>query len=161
MWQTIFSLSSLIILLLLVVINLLWLNFSKRKRRFGLIPSYLLCIAYIAFLGGVGYVLAYVKQDKRRFQDEVVIDKSFGNEKYQTEMKRKLSLQKYEDKYSTINLYMQYSLRCCTMQSLLGLLLSVYGILSIYNRNAFYYRMMVLHFTSLILCLLTEANMIG
>ena len=116
----IFNLSTAIISFSIIFINLLWLRFNKRKRKYGLIPGYLLCITFIAFLGGLAYVLAFIKEDKRRFQDEVVINKSYGNEKYQTEMKRKMFIKKYENENSGIITYLHLSMRCCTVQSLMG-----------------------------------------
>lgn len=160
MLEDIFNIQNLLIFIALVLINLLMLRFSKRKRKYGIYPSGIFIFLFVAFLGAVVYHIANDKNDRTKLPGEVVINKTYGKPKYQTELKRKLYVKNASYEVSNLTLFMHYSLRFSTIQSIIALFFAIFGLLSVYNRNGFYYRMMVVHILAIIMCCITEASIV-
>ncbi len=56
--------------------------------------------------------------------------------------------------------YLRYIIRIATVQSIISGVLALYGLISVYNRNEYYAKMLGIHILGIIFCLGMEYNII-
>ncbi len=159
MLELIFNLPNLLILTILVFLNYLLLRSSKRKRRLGFMPLRITGVVITAYLSIAAYI---------HFSDNQALNSAPKAEKVQVSYHKLQKRTRWSRLFHLDNrvidnrpkvLFMQYSLRISLIQSLIAFFLAFYGLISVNNRNGFYYQMLVLNFISILICCISEANM--
>jgi hypothetical protein len=155
----IFNTTNLVIFFVLLAVNIFAILISNRKRKFGLFPSKLFLVLFIALW--IGKILVYFYIDKK-VQDyqlgeiQVLGDfKEYSTGKSVGYVTKGLKTSSIKSVY-----YLRYIIRIATIQSIIATLFSLYGLISIYNRNQYYGKMLAIHFLAVIFCFGMELNII-
>ena len=155
----IFNSTNIVIFLILAAINVLAVLVSNRKRKFGLFPSRLFLVLFIALW--IGKILVYFYVDKK-VQDyqlgeiQVLGDfKDYSSGKSVGYVTKGLKTSSIKSVY-----YLRYIIRIATLQSIIASLLSLYGLLAIYNRNEYYIKLLGIHLLAVLFCVGMEFNII-
>jgi hypothetical protein len=155
----IFNTTNIVIFCVLLAANLLAILISNRKRKFGLFPSKLFLVLFIALWIGKIVVYFYVDkkvQDYQLGEIQVLGDfKEYSTGKSVGYVTKGLKTSSIKSVY-----YLRYIIRIATIQSIIAMFLSLYGLIAVYNRNPYYAKMLGIHFLAVIFCLGMELNII-
>ncbi len=155
----IFNTTNIVIFCILLLINLVFVLISNRKRKYGLFPSKLFLFLFVCLW--VGKVIVYFYVDKK------AQDIRFGQIQVLSNFKNynsgnNLGVVTNNLKSSTIKsvFYLRYIIRITSIQAVLATFFSFFGLIAVYNRNSFYLKMILLHSLAIIFCIGMELNIV-
>lgn len=155
----IFNSTNLTIFFILLIVNIVAILFSNRKRRFGIFPSKLFLLMFIVLW--ILKIVVYFYVDKR-VQDyqlgeiQVLGDfKEYSTGKSVGYVTKGLKSSTIKSVY-----YLRYVIRIASIQSIIAAFLSLYGLLAVYDRNEYYIKMLAIHILAILLCFGMELNII-
>jgi hypothetical protein len=155
----IFNSTNITIFAILLLVNFIAVLFSNRKKKFALFPSRLFLILFIAVWIGKILVYFYIDkkvQDYRLGEIQVLGDfKEYSTGKSVGYVTKGLKTSSIKSVY-----YLRYTIRIATMQSIIAAMLSLYGLLAVYNRNEYYIKLLGIHILAIIFCIGMELNII-
>lgn len=155
-----FNAANVTIFVCLLLINLIVILLSNRKRRFGLFPSRLFLFLFVVLW--ITKVVVYFYVDKKvqdvRFS-EIQVLSNFHN--YNSGANNYGYVGKGLKTSSIRSIfYLRYIIRITMIQSIIATLLSLYGLISVFKRNEFYIKMLALNCIAVLFCLGMELNII-
>lgn len=155
----IFNSANIIIFIVLLLINLGAILISSRKRKFGIFPAKFFLFLFVVVW--IGKVIVYFYVDKK------VQDIRFGEIQVLSDFKNyntgnAIGYVSKGLKTSSIKsvFYLRYLIRISTIQAILATLLSIYGLIAVFNRNEYYLKMILLHTLAVGFCIGMELNII-
>ena len=155
----IFNSTNLTIFFILLIVNILAILFSNRKRRFGIFPSKLFLLMFIVLW--ILKIVVYFYVDKR-VQDyqlgeiQVLGDfKEYSTGKSVGYVTKGLKSSTIKSVY-----YLRYVIRIASIQSIIAAFLSLYGLLAVYDRNEYYIKMLAINILAILFCFGMELNII-
>ena len=148
------------LLLILALVNSIPILGSKRTRRFGSMPSKIFVYLFIAFGVGKAFVFLYFEINGRGLKEnDISYEVTQQRHKTYTRSEGTFSYENRSEFVSDqkrFNRKVNYLLSFCTMQSLLVMLLSYYGMRTIEAREDYYLSKLLIFSGCFIFCVLLE-----
>ncbi len=155
----IFNSTNITLFSILFVVNVIAVLISNRKKKFALFPSRLFLVLFIALWIGKILVYFYIDkkvQDYRLGEIQILGDfKEYSTGKSVGYVTKGLKTSSIKSVY-----YLRYTIRIATLQSIIAAMLSLYGLLAVYNRNEYYIKMLAIHCLAIVFCFGMELNII-
>ncbi len=132
---------------------------SSRKKKYALFPAKLFLFLFVVVW--VGKIIVYFYVDKK-VQDirfgEIQVLSDFKN--YNTGNAVGYVAKGLKTSSVKSVFYLRYTIRIATIQAIIATLLSIYGLLAVFNRNEFYLKMLLVHILAVGFCIGMELNII-
>ena len=137
--------TALIITLLLLTLNLPFLMWSNRKRKYGIYPGWISILTFIVLLGYYSSVIIFNSETERPTVksftkgDKGVLEYNKSIAKYAE------NNFKSEQKIAHYLSFVPYLFLATKIQCFIALILSIYGLLIVNNRNQFYWTLIFVY----------------
>lgn len=130
-----------LLLLSLLIINGIFVLSSKRKRRFGIIPSRIFQIIFISYWV---YLLIFLQISDNVINATPEVSKSRKKQPvdFNWQIQKKMEMEKTAKIHVE---YLNYLIKASGIQALIVTCLCVFGLLSVNNRNEYYWRAIIIH----------------
>lgn len=147
----IFTSVNFIIFFILLGINLAFVLTSKRKRRFGIVPSR---IFQLLFVGYWLYLLVFLQVYNT---PEEMVKKTKGKPKYDfaAELKKRKEKETFAHYHIEV---LNYMIKAAGIQAMIALGLSILGLITVNNRNEYYYRSILIHAGAWAFCIYVDVS---